>query len=102
MMRGLMLLTCGVISGVVAAAQAPTHFQALAVGGDGTVWAGTFGQGLWKSTDEARTWSNVKLPDGAGSRVLAVTGDLFGVAIGTESTGLWVLPGGSAWHRAEQ
>lgn len=89
------------IAGVVwADAQPTTLIQCLALGGDGVLWAGTFGQGLLVSKDFGRTWSDVKLPEGAGSRVLAASADIFAVVIGTESTGLWVLPENGTWHRA--
>ena len=54
-MRNIVLF-CVAIMGTVVLADAPRYVVAIVCGPAGTVWAGTDGDGLWRSDDNANTW----------------------------------------------
>jgi hypothetical protein len=59
------------------------HVRAIAVGSNGTVWAGSVGGGLWKSTDEGSSWSQVTgLADNLAVSCISVDGDNIYVGTG--------------------
>ncbi|MCB2185012.1 MAG: hypothetical protein KQJ78_01245 [Deltaproteobacteria bacterium] len=65
------------------------RLTALAGGPDGTLWAGSFGQGVFQSRDQGRTWTPAS--QGLGSlAVLGLVRDAAGVLwAGTWPRGLW-------------
>jgi photosystem II stability/assembly factor-like uncharacterized protein len=59
------------------------HVRAMAVDGNGTVWAGSVGGGLWKSTDRGSSWSQVSgVSDNMAVSCIAVSGSNIYVGTG--------------------
>ena len=71
----------------------------LAATGDGRVWCGTAGDGVWVSEDGGRGWSAAGLD---GARLMALTADATRpdrVWAGTEPSGVWVAEAGpGSWR----
>lgn len=60
-----------------------TRVRALAVSGNGTVWAGAVGGGLWKSSDDGQTWDMVDgVSDNLAVSSIHVNGDNIYVGTG--------------------
>ncbi len=61
------------------------HTRALAVGSNGTVWAGSVGGGLWKSTDKGASWTMVSgISDNLAVSCIAIDGNR--IVVGTGET----------------
>lgn len=74
------------------------HVRALAVSSDGTVWAGSIGGGLWKSTDEGYSWTMVSsLSENLAVSSIAVDGS--NIYVGTGETYFYAPEGtwGGSW-----
>lgn len=67
------------------------HTRAMKVDGNGTVWAGSVGGGLWKSTNRGLSWENVA---GLGDN-LAIS------SIAINGSNMYVGTGELAFYRAE-
>lgn len=91
----IVVLGCFGISG----AAPQTHLNCLLRQGS-TLWAGSFGEGLFRSDDDGRSWVGAPLPADV-TRVLSLAGGQSGrIIAGTESAGVWKSDDrGKSWDR---
>ncbi len=99
-MRRLVTLAFAVfVASGSSGAEPQTHVNCL-IRQNSTLWAGTFGEGLLRSDDDGRTWTEVLRPSDV-TRVLSLAVAKSGTLIaGTESAGVWRSDDrGKSWNR---